>query len=709
MKTPPFLLLAALLFWGWQADFLLVGAAMGVALEIPRWIRFRWDLDDADFSRIWGLCTVVNVALIAYVFTNNEAGGMGGMLHGNTIGTAATASVLTATRFMRWLPMTTFAFMAAQAYNLRPSVPLTGISLVLRWRRRRGDEGFTGHYLNISYPYFITCLFAAGIVTNNGSQIYFWGQGVLLAWALWAIRPARFHWVTWLAALVVVLGLSFAGMMGLQVLQRNLQTFNAQWVAKFFGGRTDPLQTMTSMGRIGKLKLSPKIVIWLEPREVGHAPDYLREASYRNFDAKKANWYAGGTIKDFETLLPETNNTSWVLVPGRKNPEAVNITCYLNGWSRELEAREGLLPLPSGCGRLENVPSALASLKKNKAGAVLAAGLGLLMFDALYGPGPTLDSPPDLASTNHFDLTVPDSEVPALTRAIAELNLPDNATPAQKRRAVGKFFFDRFTYSTWQGADKLDTTNASPLTKFLTTSRSGHCEYFASATVMLLRQMNIPARYAVGYYVHETRGSGYIVRERDAHAWCLAWDEAAQRWEDFDTTPPSWVELEKSRSAAGEWFSDLRSWAGLQIAKLRWRQANLQQYIFWALLPVMLVLLYYIIFRRRGKFRAVTDKTKPAVQIIWPGLDSEFYQLEKKLAAAGVPRQSGEPLADWLERALAAPTLAGWRGPLRELLRLHYRHRFDPQGLNAAEREELKQRASAALQQISARPTPPAP
>lgn len=700
MKTPPFLLLAALLFWGWQSDFLLIGAVMGVVLEAVRFTRFRWELDDADFSRIWGFCTVLNVALIAYVFTNNEAGGLNGMLHGNAAATAANASVLTATRFFRWLPMTTFAFMVAQAYNLRPSVPLTGISLVLRWRRRKGDEAFTGRYLNISYPYFIICLFAAGIHANTGTQLYFWGLGVLLVWGLWAIRPSRFGWPAWLAAVLVMLGLSFSGMLGIHMAQRALQSFNAQWMAKFFSSRTDPLQTMTSMGRIGKLKLSPRIVIWLEPREVGHVPEYLREASYRNFDAKKATWYAGGVLNDFELLQAEPDNTSWSLVPERNNPESVNITCYLNGWSRELEAREGLLPLPSGCGRLEKVPPSVV-IKKNKTGAVLAAGLGLLMFDALYGPGITLDSPPDIASTNHFDLNVATNELPALTNAIAELNLPSGATPEQKRRAVAKFFFDKFTYSTWQGADKVASSNATPLTKFLTTSRSGHCEYFASATVLLLRELGIPARYAVGYYVHETRGTGFIVRERDAHAWCLAWNEAGKRWEDFDTTPPSWVELEKQRSEGGEWFADLRSWIGLQIAKFRWRQANLQQYIFWALIPVMLVLLYYIIFRRRGKFRATENKARHATQIIWPGLDSEFYELEKRLALLGVPRQPGEPLSDWLERALAAPALADLRGPLRELLRLHYRHRFDPQGLTAAEREELKRRAVEALQKIS--------
>ena len=86
-----------------------------------------------------------------------------------------------------------------------------------------------------------------------------------------------------------------------------------------------------------------------------------------------------------------------------------------------------------------------------------------------------------------------------------------------------------------------------------------------------------------------------------------------------------------------------------------------------------------------------------AESIFWPGLDSEFYQLERKLAERGVPRQPDEPLSDWLERALAKNTLTDLRSPLRKLLGLHYRHRFDPNGLDESERNALKREAKICL------------
>ena len=232
-------------------------------------------------------------------------------------------------------------------------------------------------------------------------------------------------------------------------------------------------------------------------------------------------------------------------------------------------------------------------------------------------------------------------------------------------------------------------------------SRSGHCEYFATATVLLLRELGIPARYAVGYAVNESSGRGYVVRERDAHAWCLVWNAPTQIWEDFDTTPASWVAEENKRAPAMQWFSDFWSWVRFQIAKLRWGQANLRQYILWALMPVLALLLYQIIFRR-GRGRGPQSKTgNSAAAIFWPGLDSEFYLLERKLAARGVPRQPGEPLSDWLARTLADPALADLRQPLQELLRRHYCHRFDPRGLSAPEREALARESKICLETLS--------
>jgi transglutaminase-like putative cysteine protease len=60
-----------------------------------------------------------------------------------------------------------------------------------------------------------------------------------------------------------------------------------------------------------------------------------------------------------------------------------------------------------------------------------------------------------------------------------------------------------------------------PLDWFLFDLRQGFCNYYASAQVIMLRSLNIPARLAVGFAEGERQpGSNtYMVRRRDAHAW----------------------------------------------------------------------------------------------------------------------------------------------------------------------------------------------
>jgi len=56
---------------------------------------------------------------------------------------------------------------------------------------------------------------------------------------------------------------------------------------------------------------------------------------------------------------------------------------------------------------------------------------------------------------------------------------------------------------------------------FLFDVRQGFCNYYASAEVVLLRSLGIPARLAVGYAQGESQEINdiYVVRQRDAHAW----------------------------------------------------------------------------------------------------------------------------------------------------------------------------------------------
>lgn len=72
------------------------------------------------------------------------------------------------------------------------------------------------------------------------------------------------------------------------------------------------------------------------------------------------------------------------------------------------------------------------------------------------------------------------------------------------------------------------------------------------------------------------------------------------------------------------------------------------------------------------------------------GKDSEFYAIQSELARRGLDRRTWEPLNVWIDRICFdayRPDL------LRQIISLHYRYRFDPDGLSQEERESLKDSA----------------
>ncbi len=71
-------------------------------------------------------------------------------------------------------------------------------------------------------------------------------------------------------------------------------------------------------------------------------------------------------------------------------------------------------------------------------------------------------------------------------------------------------------------------------------ARGGHCEFFATAMVMMVRERGIPARIVTGFQVGEINdlGNFEVVRKENAHAWVEVFDERLG-WLTFDPTPPA--------------------------------------------------------------------------------------------------------------------------------------------------------------------------
>jgi transglutaminase-like putative cysteine protease len=95
------------------------------------------------------------------------------------------------------------------------------------------------------------------------------------------------------------------------------------------------------------------------------------------------------------------------------------------------------------------------------------------------------------------------------------------------------FHSNGFTYST--DVDVADDADA--LLTFLAQTKTGFCQHYATAMAVLVRELGIPARVAVGYRAGTLQDDGtYLVQSSDAHAWVEVYFEG-YGWLPFEPTP----------------------------------------------------------------------------------------------------------------------------------------------------------------------------
>ncbi|HEX6198629.1 MAG TPA: DUF3488 and transglutaminase-like domain-containing protein, partial [Thermoanaerobaculia bacterium] len=124
-----------------------------------------------------------------------------------------------------------------------------------------------------------------------------------------------------------------------------------------------------------------------------------------------------------------------------------------------------------------------------------------------------------------------------VTPRVAELaaRAAGEGAPLERARRLEEHLTTGYAYSLdfvgrRRGGDPIET--------FLFDWREGHCEYFASSMVLMLRSLGIPARLATGFLGAEYHPlEGYwVVRQSNAHAWVEAYLPELG-WTTFDPTP----------------------------------------------------------------------------------------------------------------------------------------------------------------------------
>ncbi len=243
-------------------------------------------------------------------------------------------------------------------------------------------------------------------------------------------------------------------------------------------------------------------------------------------------------------------------------------------------------------------------------------------------PSPPPPSLADLELTTRVGRT--------LTSTLASWGISDQP-PRERVRMIESRLREDFTYSTQFERDP----TADPVVDFLTVRREGHCEYFASAMVLLARASRVPARVVAGYRVGERSPFGYhIVRERDAHSWAEVWID--DHWETVDPTPASTAPIPEERQETPLFAAAIDAIRTGWEAVDDWLGRRSPFELTAMLVGLVALLIGYRTVRglraRGGPATAVEDQPLP-----------EFVDLVRALEQRGVER-----LPSWTLRRLAA-------------------------------------------------------
>lgn len=613
------------LLWGYQVDFLLLAIPMAVLLEVRYFINRRWALDKKDFYRIADLTSVGLLGLVAYLFLN-------------------ATEFHFITTLVQLLPFVFFPLVVVLAYSTSDRMTLD----VLFYSLRRQKDPVTQSW-DMDYFFLGVCLLA--IATDISLKIYYLPLAALLIfWALFPLKSRRYQTTTWILAASLIFLSAHITQLGIKEGQETLKRQTARWLANLIMNRTDPMKTTTALGNVGRMKLSDTILFRVKGIDGTAAPNLLQEASYDL--PSGTNWMV--LDPSFKTE-PHVDDFLWHLATPNPSDHTANI--FL-----EFTRERAIVPVPDGVTAINDLPA--RDIKVSQYGSV--QGIDLVpspRYQIRFNNTTSVNSEPRAS-----DRYIP-AEYTGLLQQVAGDKSFDHDEDALAH--VRRFFSD-FRYSLYQPEQPVQT---DPLEHFLLHRKRGHCEYFASATTLLLRHLGVPARYVVGYAVQEYDPTleMFVVRKRHAHTWAIAFIDG--QWKVVDTTPSIWAEQEAANAGILQPAYDFIVNRTFQF-QLWWNDQKLEDYEI-ELIAIGMVLALILIWRIATSEQVILRKVpnesaEPAS--LDQGADSSFFRIERFLEESGFTRGRGEVVSRWLQRI--------GHSELLPLLQIHNKWRFDPAGID---------------------------
>lgn len=279
-------------------------------------------------------------------------------------------------------------------------------------------------------------------------------------------------------------------------------------------------------------------------------------------------------------------------------------------------------------------------------------------------------------------------------------------TRYDKVAAVQDWLLANYEYSLDQPlSDRVRSGELDPIEGFLLDTKAGHCEYFASAMALLLREVDVPTRNVNGFYGahYNDLGGFWAVRQADAHSWVEVHFDTLG-WVTFDPTPPegrtagdgaSWFPrlaeaIDALRNAYLEYVIDFDLQSQIEILeRLGVEREGRRLQIDWRRLGPWLggsaaLLFVLVAWRRFARRRRASEPPEVAI----------YRKLLREQAKRGRARHDHESARAWAQRLIEAGAPEG--EALLRFARRYDARRFDPRPASREELDELRRLASAA-------------
>jgi len=600
------LLFFSLLFWGYQIDKLVVSGLMLLALSLvmfwlkPKTFTLRSFYQFADF------CVLILIAIAAWYWLDDDVKRI-------TFPT------------LQLLPLALFPLLIAQYMHQGRRIPLATFYI---WHRKQSGE--VVQWLDVTWPFILLCLFSAGAVKVENELYFIVVLAVMWVWLL--LQQGKYFRFQLLGAgsmFIVVVGLA----LGVNLIMQDLQHRIHEGMNAWLQGQYDKSSQSSSMGKVGREKLSDDIVLRLKTKTGELPPHLLQIMNYQYYNNE--NWFTGGWST--RSLQKQKNDWSFDVKQALAKNKVKTVRIFQQAQNGEAE-----LALPSNVFALEGLVAEHVML--GMGGRVEASvKRPFLAYDAVYAGEDTLFTLP-----NASDLKVAKKEQKWLAQVAGSLQLKQMLAKEGEKavmQRIQSYLRLNFRYLSWddnpRNHGEMDSNKISAMEDFLLHTKAGHCEYFATAAALLLRESGIPSRYVVGYAINERVADTYVARGRDAHAWAVGYVHG--RWQVLDATPPDWLKEETSTS----WLQSIKdTFSDLKFAYQTWRynDEKIAAWIWYLLLFILLAVLTWRTLRRVE----ILTKEEPEAQT--KRLISDWRLLEEQLVIMHGPRRQGEALVMWLER-----------------------------------------------------------